>query len=50
MDAQTLFNAVISVASILGGIMLKSIYDAITERYSIFITVATRLVLQARCS
>ena len=31
MDTQTLFNAVISVASILGGIMLKSVYDAITE-------------------
>ena len=31
MDTQTLFNSVISVASILGGIMLKSIYDAITE-------------------
>lgn len=31
MDTQTLFNAVISVASVLGGIMLKSIYDAITE-------------------
>lgn len=30
MDAQTLFNAVISVASVLGGVMLKSIYDAIT--------------------
>jgi hypothetical protein len=31
MDPQTLFNAVISVASVLGGIMLKSIYDAIQE-------------------
>jgi hypothetical protein len=31
MDSQTLFNAVMSVASILGGIMLKSIYDAIQE-------------------
>jgi hypothetical protein len=31
MDAQTLFNAIISIASVLGGIMLKSIYDAIQE-------------------
>lgn len=31
MDAQTLFNAVMSIASVLGGIMLKSIYDAIQE-------------------
>ena len=26
-----MFNAVVSIASILGGIMLKSIYDAIKE-------------------
>lgn len=31
MDAQTLFNAVVSLASVLGGVMLKSIYDAITS-------------------
>lgn len=31
MDAQVLFNAVLSVASIIGGIVLKSIYDAIQE-------------------
>ena len=31
MDAQTLFNAVVSIASILGGMLLKSIYDAIQD-------------------
>ena len=31
MDTQTMFNAVVSIASLLGGVMLKSIYDAIKE-------------------
>lgn len=31
MDAQTIFNAVIVLSSVLGGAMLKSILDAIKE-------------------
>lgn len=31
MDAQAVFNAVLTVASLLGGVMLKSILDAIKD-------------------
>lgn len=31
MDPQTIFNAAIAIGCVLGGAMLKSIYDAIKE-------------------